>query len=74
MIQSMRRFHNIDGDFGIHITLELTLSELIGKFFRRPGDDRVAITVQPVDNRPNRRIFRLIRECGIIDRANETPF
>ena len=70
----MRHFHNIDGDFSIHITLELTLSERIGKFSRRPGDDCVAIIIQPVDNRPNRRMFRLVRECGMIDRANKTAF
>src|SRR5215470_7300031 len=53
------------------LPLDLAPAGLIDEFLGRLGHDAVAIVVEPVDQRPDRRIFLVLGHGGVIECAQE---
>ena len=66
-----REFHSVDGELDIHIAFYLPAAGLVDELFGRFGHDRVAIVVEPVDQRPNRGKFLILDDGGIIERPQQ---
>lgn len=64
-------FHGIDRELDVHVALDLAPAGLIDEFLGRLGHDAVAIVVEPVDQRPDRRIFLVLGHGGVIEGAQE---
>src|SRR5215831_6581950 len=64
-------FHGIDRELDVHVALDLAPAGLIDEFLGRLGHDAVAIVVEPVDQRPDRRIFLVLDHGGVIEGAQE---
>ena len=63
--------HGIDGKLDIHVAFDLAAAGLIDEFLGRLGHDRVAVIVEPIDQRPDRRIFLILDNRGVIERAQQ---
>jgi hypothetical protein len=61
----------IDGQLDVHVALDLAAAHGIGEFLGRLGDDREAIVVEPVDQRPDRGIFLILDQRGVVVGAQQ---
>ena len=62
--------HRIDRE--LDSMLPLTLRRpLVDEFLGRLGDDGIAVVIQPIDQRADRRIFLILDDRCVIERANE---
>ncbi|MNL30662.1 hypothetical protein D3C87_1524110 [compost metagenome] len=66
MIVKGRELQRVDAQLDVHIALHLAAAQGIGEFLGRLGDDRVAIIVEPVDQRADRGIFLILDQRGVI--------
>ena len=73
MIDVGREFHRIDCEFDIHIALDLAAAGLVDEFLGRLGDNRIAVVVEPIDKRANRRILLILDHGGVIEGAQQVP-
>ena len=71
MVQDVRHLHHVDRDLDIHIALDLAPPHGVGELLGWLRDQRVAVVVEPVDQGPDRRIFLIFDEGGVIESANE---
>jgi len=53
VVDARREFHRVDRQLDVHVALDLPTAGRIGELLRRLGDDREAIVVEPVDQRPD---------------------
>jgi hypothetical protein len=67
----VRQLHGIDAQFDIHVALDLAPSAGVGELFGRLGHHGVAVVIQPVDQRPDRGIFLVLGERGVIQGAHK---
>ncbi len=74
MIDMRRHFHHIDGQFDIHVALHLPAAHGIGVFLGRLGHHGEAVIVEPVDQRPQRRIFLILDQGRVIESAHQMRF
>ena len=44
---------------------------LVDEFLGRLGDDGIAIVVQPIDERLERRMFIILEDDGVIERSQQ---
>ena len=63
--------HGIDGKLDVHVALDLAPAGLIDEFLGRLGHDAVAVVVEPVDQRPDRRIFLILDHGSVIEGPQE---
>jgi hypothetical protein len=54
MVDILRQLQGVHGQFDVHVSLQLPAPGGINEFFRRLGNDRVAIVVQPIEERAYR--------------------
>ena len=66
-----RDFHGVDGELDVHVALDLAPAGLVDEFLGRLGDDGIAVVVEPIDQRPDRRIFLILDHGGVIERAQQ---
>src|SRR5262245_10654900 len=66
VIDRARDFHGIDREFDIHVSFDFSPASLIHKFLGRLGDNRIAVVVEPVDQRTDGRIFLILDDCRVI--------
>ena len=71
MIDRARDFHRVDGKLDIHVAFDLAPSGLVDEFLRCLGDDRIAVVVEPVDQRADRGIFLILDHRGVVERAQQ---
>ena len=64
--------HRVDRELNVHIALDLAAAEKIDEFLRRLGHDRVAVVVEPIDQRPDRGIFLILDQRGVVKRPDQT--
>jgi hypothetical protein len=50
-------FHGVDGQLDIHAALHPAAAARVGEFPGGFGDDGVAVVIEPVDQRPDRRVL-----------------
>ncbi len=62
------KFHCIDREFDVHIALNLAAAGLVDEFLGGLGNDRIAVVVKPIDQRPDRGIFLILDHGGVIER------
>ena len=63
-----REFHGIDCELDIHVAFDLAAAGLVDEFLGGLGDDRIAVVVEPVDQRANRGIFLILDHSSVIKR------
>ena len=63
--------HGVDRKLDVHVALDLAAAGLVDEFLGRLGDDRVAVVVEPIDQRPDRGIFLILDHGGVIERAQQ---
>ena len=66
-----RELHGIDRELDVHVALDLAAAGLVDEFLGRLGDDGVAVVVEPIDQRADRRIFLILDHGGVIERAQQ---
>ena len=71
LIDVRRDLHGVDRELDVHVALDLAPPGLIDEFLRRLGDDGVAVVVEPIDQRPDRRIFLILDHGGVIERPHQ---
>ena len=59
--------HGVDSEFDIHVALHLAMAAGVDEFPGRLGDHGIAVIVEPVDQRPDRRIFLILDDRGVIE-------
>ncbi len=74
MIDVLGHLHHVDGEFDIHVALDLAPAGGVDEFLGRLGDDRVAVVVEPVDQRANRGVFLLFGQRGVVIGAEQIAF
>ena len=67
-------FEHVDGQLDVHIALDPASTERIGEFLGRLGDHGVAVVIEPIDQRPYRRIFLILDQRRIVERTNQPSF
>ena len=63
--------HGIDGELDVHVALDLAPPGQVDELLGRLGDDGVAVVVEPVDQRPDRGVFLVLDQGGIIERPHQ---
>jgi len=58
--------HRIDRELNIHVAFDLAAAAGVDEFLGRLGDDGVAVIIEPVDQRTDRRIFLIFDDRGVI--------
>src|SRR6201999_2878127 len=69
LVDMLGKLHRIDRELDVHVALDLAAAAGVDEFLGRLGDDGVAVVVQPVDQRADRRIFLILDDRGVIERA-----
>src|SRR5215470_9657767 len=63
--------HRIDRELDVHVALDLAAAGLVDELFRGLGDDGIAVVVEPIDQRTNRRILLILHNGGVIEGAQQ---
>ena len=71
-VEMRRHVHGVDRKLDVHIALDFSAPRGVDELFRRLGHDRIAIVIEPVDQRPNRRILLIINQGCVIIRSNQS--
>ncbi len=71
MFEVLGHFHDVDGELDVHVALDLAAAGGVGKFLGRLGDHGVAIVVEPVDQGPDRGIFLVLDQRGVVEGAHQ---
>ena len=74
MVQLFGHFHHVDGQLDIHVAFDLAASGGVGEFLGRLGDHGVAVIVQPVDQRADRRILLVLDHGGVVEGPDQPTF
>jgi hypothetical protein len=67
VIEVVGQLHHVNRDLNVHVALDLPAAKGIGEFARRLGDNRETVIVQPVDERADGRILRVLHQRGVVD-------
>ena len=71
MINMAGNLHGVDRQFDVHVPFDFATAGLVNEFFGRLGDDTVTIVVEPIDQRPDRRILLVFDHSRIIECAQK---
>ena len=71
LVDMFREFHGIDCEFDIHVALHLAAAAGVDELLGRLGDHGVAVVIEPVDQGPDRGIFLILDDRGVINRAKQ---
>jgi SAM-dependent methyltransferase len=71
VIDRRRQFHGIDRQLDVHVALDLPAALAVGVFLGGLGHHREAVVVQPVDQRPDRRVFLALEQRGVVEGAQQ---
>ena len=71
LVDMRREFHGIDRKLDVHIAFDLAAAGLVDEFLGRLGDDGIAVVIEPIDQRPDRGIFLILDDRGVIEGADQ---
>src|SRR6516162_4582656 len=71
LIDMRRNLHGIDRKLDVHVALDLAPTGLVDEFLGRFGDDGIAVVVEPIDQRPDGRIFLILDHGCVIEGAQQ---
>ena len=66
-----RHLHRVDRELDVHVALDLAPAGGVGELLRGLGDHGEAVVVQPVDQRPDRRIFLGLEQRRVVEGPQE---
>jgi hypothetical protein len=61
----------MDRELDMHVALDFAATEGIDVFLGRFGDDGVAVVVEPIDQRPDRREFLILDDGRVVEGAEQ---
>ena len=71
VVEMGREFERVDRELDIHVALDLAPARAVGEFLGGLGDDAVAVIVEPIDERPDRRVFLVLDNRRVVEGAQE---
>ncbi len=71
MVEILRHLHDVDGELDIHVALDLAPPGRVRVLLGRLCHHRVAVVVEPVDEGPDRRVFLVTEQGGVIKRPDQ---
>ena len=74
MVDARRKLHRVDGKLDIHIAFDAAAALRVGEFLGGLGHNGIAIVVEPVDQRSQRRVVLIFDERGVIIGADQCAF
>lgn len=69
----LRHLHHVDGEFDVHVALDLAAAGGVGELLGRLGHHGVAIVVQPIDERADRGILLIFDQSRVVEGADQAP-
>ncbi len=66
MVGVLGHGQHVDGDLDVHVAAEAAAPGGVGVFLGRLGHHLEAVVVEPVDQRPDRRILLILDQGGIV--------
>jgi len=72
LVDMLGEFHGVDGKLDIHVALDLASAGGVDEFLGRLGDDRVAVVVEPVDQRTDRGILLILDQRSVVKGADQS--
>src|SRR3546814_4165337 len=71
MVEAVDHLHHVDRQLDVHVALDPTPTLGIGKLLCRLRHQAVAIVVEPVDQRPDRRVLLVFQQGGIVEGSDQ---
>jgi hypothetical protein len=71
VIDERRDLHRVDRKLDVHVALDLAAAGLVDEFLGGLGDHRVAVVVEPIDQRADRGILLILDHGRVIERAQQ---
>ena len=71
MVQPGGKLHGVDGQFDVHVALDLTPAHGVGVFLGGLCHHAVTVVMQPVDQRTDRGIILSLHQGGIVISAHQ---
>ena len=71
LVEIPGKLHRLDRELDAHIALHPPAAGRVDELLRRLGDDRVAIIVQPVDERPDGGKLLILVDGGVVQRPQQ---
>ena len=71
MVDVFGNLHRIDRQLDIHVALDLAAAGLVHEFLGGLGDDRIAVVIQPIDQRSYRGIFLILDHGRVVERPHQ---
>ena len=65
--------HRIDGKLDIHAALHFAAAAGVDELLGGLGDDGVAVVIEPIDERADRRVFLILDNGRVIERPHQRP-
>jgi hypothetical protein len=69
VVDGARDLHGVDRELDVHVAFDLAAAGLVDEFLGCLGDDRVAVVVEPIDQRPDRGVFLVLDHGCVIKGA-----
>ena len=63
------KLHGINSEFDVHAALYPAMAAGVGELLGRLGDHGIAVVVEPIDQGADRRIFLILDDRSVIERA-----
>src|SRR5207247_140024 len=71
MIDVLSRREHVDRQLDIHIALYPAPPHRVGELLGRFCDHRIAIVIEPINERSNRRVLLVLDQGGIVERSDQ---
>ena len=71
LIDRAGELHGIDRKFDIHVAFDFAAAGLVNELLGRFGDDRVAVVIEPIDQRADRGIFLILDHGCVVEGAQK---
>ena len=73
MIDVLRHLEHVDRQLDIHVAFDAAPPHRVGEFLCRLGHHRIAIVIEPIDERSDRRIFLVFDQSSIVKCSDQPP-
>jgi hypothetical protein len=71
LVDAAGELHGIDRELDVHIALDLAPAKGIDEFLGGLSDDGIAVVVQPVDQRTDRRVLLILDDRSVVEGAQQ---
>ena len=73
VVKVLGHLQHVDGELDVHVALDLAAAHGVGEFLGRLGHHGVAVVIQPIDQRPDRRVFLILDQGRVVVGADQPP-